>query len=577
MRKPLNIAIAVAAFCLAAYFLSAQTQQPAADLVLTNGKIITVDARDSIAQSLAVTAGKIVAIGSNDQIRPRIGPGTRVVDLRGRTATPGLIDSHVHFQEVDALYTVDLADLAIRNIDDVLARVRNQVNMVKPGEWIRGRGWDEGKLAEKRAVLASDLDKIAPNNPVYLTHASGHFAVANSAALRLARIEKTTSNPEAGTIDRDAQGNPTGVLRETAKDLVSRLIPPFTREQQYRGLLKAIEDFHKEGMTGEKDPGIDQGKWDLYKQLLDEKKLNVHAFVLWSGGTTVESARQALSRIQAQPRLPASLGDGRLVSGGVKIYMDGAVTAHTAWVYDDWYNNGSQLDTGNKGYPSTQPEVYRQMVQLLHDAGVHVSTHAIGDRAIDWVVDTYEQVLKAKPTRGLRHGIIHASLPTPHAIDVMARLEKEYDAAYPESNAPFLWWLGDNLIRSLGSDRAGRMKPFADYVQKGILWSGGSDYSVTPFPARYGIWASVARKTLSGATPFGSRQSVDIKAALRSYTIWGARQMFMENRTGSLETGKDADIAVWDRDLYTVAADQIKDIQCEMTFFQGNVVYEAQR
>src|SRR5262249_4654136 len=207
---------------------------------------------------------------------------------------------------------------------------------------------------------------------------------------------------------------------------------------------------------------------------------------------------------------------------------------------------------------------------------VHVSTHAIGDQAIDWVVDTYDQVLKAKPTKDLRHGIIHASLPTDHAIDVMSRLQKQYSAAYPESNAPFLWWLGDNLVRSLGSARVSRMKPFATYIDKGIMWSGGSDYSVTPFPARYGIWASVARQTLAGAAPFGTKQSVDIKAALRSYTIWGAHQMFMENRTGSLETGKDADIAIWDRYIYTGPVVQIKDMNCEVRVFQGTGVYKRE-
>jgi predicted amidohydrolase YtcJ len=298
---------------------------------------------------------------------------------------------------------------------------------------------------------------------------------------------------------------------------------------------------------------------------------------LWSGGTTVDSAKQALANIQAQLKLPSSLGDGRLYSGGVKIYMDGAVTAHTAWVYDDWFNNATDKDKGNVGYPSTEPNVYRQMVQLLHEAGVHVSTHAIGDRAIDWVVDTYDQVLRAKPTRGLRHGIIHASLPTDHAIDVMARLQKDYQAGYPEANSPFMWWLGDNLVRSLGADRVFRMMPFATYEKKGILFTSGSDYSVTPFPARNGIWTSVARKTVTGAMPFGIEQAVDIKTALRAYTIWSAHQMFMENRIGSIEVGKDADIAVWDRDLYTVPTDQLKDMKCELTLLQGKVVYRDPR
>jgi len=207
-----------------------------------------------------------------------------------------------------------------------------------------------------------------------------------------------------------------------------------------------------------------------------------------------------------------------------------------------------------------------------------VSTHAIGDHAIDWVVDTYAAVLAAKPTRGLRHGIIHGNLPTDHAIETMARLEREYDAGYPEAQAPFLWWIGDNYAGNLGPERAGRLKPFRTYLDRGIKWAGGSDYSVTPFPARYGLWASIARQTLNGTyggTPFGTKESIDIRTALRSYTIWAAHQMFLDDRVGSIEAGKDADIAVWDRDMYTIPTDQLKDLRCELTLLAGRVVYRA--
>jgi predicted amidohydrolase YtcJ len=209
---------------------------------------------------------------------------------------------------------------------------------------------------------------------------------------------------------------------------------------------------------------------------------------------------------------------------------------------------------------------------------VHVSTHAIGDHAIDWVVDTYAAVLAAKPTRGLRHGIIHGNLPTDHAIETMARLQREYDAGYPEAQAPFLWWIGDNYAGNLGPARAGRLKPFKTYLERGIKWGGGSDYSVTPFPARYGLWASIARQTLNGTygtTPFGVKESIDIRSALRSYTIWAAHQLFLDDRVGSIEPGKDADIAVWDRDMYAIPTDQLKDLRCELTLVAGKVVYRS--
>ena len=287
---------------------------------------------------------------------------------------------------------------------------------------------------------------------------------------------------------------------------MTRLVPPFTRDQQKQGLLAMIRDFNKEGMTAAKDPGIGQQKWELYQELLKDGALTVRMFALWSGPRRVEDTAQVLARVNANPRPPASLGDGMLLSGGVKMFMDGSGGARTAWMHDDWNKNFRETDTGNTGYPATPPDAYRQIVTEFHNAGIHVSTHAIGDRAIDWVLDTYDRALAAKPVRGLRHGIIHDNTPTDHAIEVTARLQRDFDAAYPEAQAEFMWWIGDTYAANLGPARALRLSPLRTFVDKGIKWAGGSDYSVTPFPARYGLWASVARTTLNGsfgATPFG--------------------------------------------------------------------------
>jgi len=573
-------ACAAAFLILSAALTAAQSPsaENSADLILINGKIITVDAKDSIAQALAIHNGKIVAVGGNDQIRKLARKDAQVIDLHGRTATPGLIDSHCHFDETDRLYGIELSN--VKQIAEAVELVRQKIASSKPGEWIQGSGWDEGKLGDKRYITAADLDKVSPQNPVWLLHTTGHYGVANSAALRLGKISKEIKDPTGGTIDRDASGNPSGVLKEIAMDLVTSLIPPYTREQQRNGLLKMMADFNAEGMTAAKDPGTEGIRWDLYQELLKENKSTVRIFALLYGGRDMDSAQKIFARLQSQPKPPQSFGDGMLLSGGVKLYMDGSGGGRTAWVYDPWFKHRTTVDAGNTGYPNIEPQTYRQMVKLFHDAGIHVSTHAVGDRAIDWVVDTYADVLKEKPSNGLRHGIIHCNIPTDHAIDTMARLQRDYDSGYPETQAPFMWWIGDIYAASFGAKREQRLMPYKTYTQKNIIWAGGSDYGVTPFPARYGLWSSVVRKTSQGVygwQPFGTAESVDIHTALKSYTIWAAHQLFLEDRIGSLEPGKDADIAVWDRDVYSIPADDIRNIHCELTLLRGRVVYSASK
>jgi predicted amidohydrolase YtcJ len=554
--------------------LSSAAVAPAqvADTILVNGKIITMDAADSLAEAVAILGGKIVEAGAKDSVLRRQGSATRIIDLQGRTATPGLIDAHLHFAGVEPVYSIDLGK--VTTVDEVLRLVRERVSKAQPGEWIQGQGWDEGKLAEHRYIYAADLDRVAPHNPVWLIHTTGHYGVANSVALRLAHIATGAKSPSAGTIDEDAQGHPTGVLKEeAAMQLVTKLIPPYSRGQLRDGYLTSMAALNREGITAVKDPGIAPENWAVYQELRDQNRLTIHLFALWRGGTSVKQTEAVIARMRSLSKTQ----DDLLISGGVKLFMDGSGGARTAWMHKDWNKNFTETDTGNRGYPLTDPEVYRQQVRLIHNAGIHIGTHAIGDQAIDWVVDTYAQVLKDNPTKGLRHSIIHANIPSDHALDTMAALESQYDAGYPEAQAEFMYWIGDTYAGNFGPERCLRLMPLHTYLERGIRWSGGSDYPVTPFPPRLGIWASLARETLNGTygrQPFGTAEAVDIHAALRSYTSWAARQLFLEDRIGSIEAGKDADIAVWDRDPYSVPAAQIKDMHCTMTLFQGRVVYD---
>ncbi len=547
-----------------------------ADLVLLHGRIITEDSADTIAAALAVRAGRIIAVGSDAQILALAGHDTRRIDLRGRAATPGLIDSHAHVADggLDELFHLRLADAS--SIAEIRRRLRAAVAVLPAGQWVQGAGWDEAKLREGRYPSAADLDAVAPRNPVWLVQTTGHYGVANSAALRLAGIVRGTADPAAGTIDKDAGGMPTGVLKESAQGLVERLIPPPTPAQRRAGILHALRTLHRAGITAYKDPAIDRPVWEAYRALLEAGRLDEHVCVLWYAGVTLQSARAALTEIMALPRPPQGFGDDRLLSCGAKIFMDGSGGARTAWLYQDWNRGFAHVDTGNSGYPATDPAVYREMVRLFQHAGVHVGTHAIGDRAIDWVVDTYALALEESPAQGLRHSIIHANLPSEHALEVMARLQGAYDAGYPEVQPPFLWWIGDNYAGNFGPQRAPHLIPLQSFQAHGILWSGGSDYPVTPVEARYGLWAAVAREPLRGTygtRPFGTAEAADVRTALRAYTAWAARQLFLETRIGSLEVGKDADLAVWSADPLRIQTRALRALTCELTLVRGKVVY----
>ncbi len=556
---------------------SIATAAPAADLVLLHGKVITVDAKDSVAQALAVNGGRITAVGTDAAIMQRVGPNTRVIDLHGRAATPGLIDTHAHILGVgaNALFDVDLVKTT--SVAEIVALVKARVATTPKGTWVTGAGWDEGKFADGKYPTAADLDAVSPDNPVWLENTTGHYGVANSAALALAGVTAATADPPAGTIERRADHGPAGVMKETAQDMVRKNIPPLTIEQRAAGLKHAFAALNAEGMTGFKDPRIDDTDWQAYRGLAADNAITANACVLFSGGVTLASARQGLGWAQAAQKDVAAMPGTTLGVCGIKLFMDGSGAAPTAWMYSEWNKARTEIATGNSGYPQIDPAVYRQQIDLIVGAGMGIGTHAIGDRAIDWVVDSYDAALKATGKKGLRLSIIHANIPTDHAIDTMARLQKDYDSAYPESQAGFAWWIGDIYAANLGPERSQRLNPFKTYLAKGVIWGGGSDAPVTPFPARYGLWASTARETARGTygkTPFGTAESVDIHAALRSYTAWAARLINAEARTGTLEPGKSADIAIWDRNPYEVPTAAIKDMACDMTLFQGKVVFE---
>jgi hypothetical protein len=566
------------AFCLVATLWSASVlastvRVSAPELILWNGHIVTVNATDDVAQAIAVRDGRIVAVGTNTAVRALADAHTQLIDLHGYTATPGLIDAHAHISSggLAAVTGIDLSKA--RSIAEVTQLISARAKQLPAGTWILGSGWDEAKFKEHRYIESRDLDGVSGDHPVWLDQTTGHYGAANSLAMGLAKINRDTRDPPAGTIVRDTTGQPTGVLKESARDGLLALIPPPSDTERRNGILASLAVMAREGMTGVKDPSIHEDDWRAYRALAATHQLTAHVCVLWGGGSTLAEADTLIKRLRDLPR---SQPQDDLSSCGVKLFMDGSGGGRTAWMYEDWNLKSVGLDAGNRGYPLIEPETYRQMVARFHAAGLPIGTHAIGDRAIDWVVDSYAAALTEHPTEHLRHSIIHANVPTNHALEAMADLQKRYDAAIPEAQGPFTWWIGDNYAGNFGAERAKRLNPFSTYRARGIVWAGGSDYDVTPLPARFGLWASVARQTLQGTygeRPFGTAESVDIRTALKSYTAWAARQLFIENEAGTLEIGKSADIAIWKQDLLSVPTSQLKDLHCAMTLYRGRVVW----
>jgi predicted amidohydrolase YtcJ len=556
---------------------AAQTPAQGADLILRHGVILTVDAADSVAEAIAVRDGRIIAVGTDKAISRLAGPKTQMIDLAGKTVTPGLIDTHAHLLLSGADETLKVNLSGSTSLNELLSQVKARVDSSASGQWVEGFGWNEGFLAEHRGPTLTELDAISGDHPILLENVTHHYAIVNSAAMKLARIDAATPDPTGGKIERTPDGKPTGMLRETpAVNMVARKIPPLTPEQYDRVLSIMIDQLHAEGMTGVKDV-VYPAEWAAYSNSARNSKLSIHACPLFWAGNTVDSAKETLDLILQARQQASSLPGGNLEVCGAKILLDGAASGRTAWRNEDYAVDALHPAPTGHGFPIVEPDEYRKMVLLFNAAKVSVGTHAIGDRAIDLTVDAYAEALQQNPAMGLRHSIIHAHEPTEHALSVMADLQKRYDAAIPETQAEFLWWLGDSLPGVFGPEQSKHLMPLATYRKRGILFASGSDFGVTPLAARYGLWASVARqpsKGIFGPQPFGTDEAVDIHTALRSYTIWAARQIFEEKNTGSLEPRKWADLAVWDRNPYTIPTAALKDMQCLMTFYKGSLVFK---
>jgi predicted amidohydrolase YtcJ len=553
-----------------------QTPAEPAELVLRNGLVLTIDAQDTVAHAVAIRNGRVVAVGSDAVVAKLVGPHTRVIDLAGKTVTPGMIDTHAHVLEgvTEAMYKADLAQAS--SVAEILILMKAQAEKTPAGDWAQGFGWNEGVIAEHRGPTLQELDAVTPGHPVLLENVTHHYAIVNSAALAKLGMDATTKDPVGGTIVRDDNGKPTGLLKEAAQVLALNAIPPLTAAQFRRGVQAVLDQMHAVGLTGVKDIVYPDG-WAAYLAFAKSDGLTAHICPLMWAGTTVDSAKVALTAIERARIESAAIKSQDLGVCGAKILLDGSAMARTAWRNEDYAPDPRRPGPTGRGYPTVDPAQYRAMVKLFNAAGVAVGTHAIGDRAIDLAVDSYAEALSQNPQMGLRHSVIHAHEPTEHALKVMQELQKKYDAGIPETQSIFLYWLGDSLPAAFGPAQSQRLMPLSTYRKLGLVFASGSDFSVTPLSPALGLWATVAREPLKGTFgphPFGTAEAVDVHTAMRSYTEWAARQLFLEKETGTVAVGKWADLAVWDRNPYAVSTPDLKGMKCMMTLYKGAVVFE---
>lgn len=535
---------------LAACGESATDDRIPVDVILHNGKVITIDNNLSLASAVAITGTEIVAVGGEDLLAKY--RTTNDVDLGGKVLMPGFIDSHTHLSG-EAKRHIDLT--RTRSIEQLKGQVRDKVQELEEGEWITGYGWSEDVMAELRRPLRHDLDEAAPGNPVLLTRAGGHSAVANSIALRLAEVTASTPQPENGVIEYDEDGELNGVIRER-QDIVSRLIPEASNEDVRDSLIAVLREQLSLGITSftHATGSIESyAEWDyVYRQHRGTlPRASIQVF--WEG----HDAMNAFGKKTGD-------GDEHLRVGPIKIFVDGGFTGPAAYTKEPYKGQADY-----RGTLSLSLEELTNTITEAHAAGWQFGIHAIGDAAIELTVDELAAALDTMPRDDHRHYLNHFTvMPSAESMDKMAA----YGIAITQQ-PNFTYTLDGRYSEYLDGDRLKHNNPLRTPMDHGIHVAISSD--ILPIGPMVGIYAAVTRKGMSG-TVFGKEEALSVMEALRGYTLNGAWLSFEEDRKGSIEPGKLADMIVLDQDILTIAPDHIMDINVLQTWLGGKLVYERE-
>jgi predicted amidohydrolase YtcJ len=546
-----------------------------ADLVLTNGNIVTVDDAMPQAEALAVRDGVILALGASSEMAAYVGDATRVVDLEGRLTIPGFIEGHGHYTSLgQSRLMLDLNDVS--GWDEIVQMVADAVAEAQPGQWITGRGWHQEKwdrLPEPNVdgvPLHNELSAVSPDNPVILGHASGHAAFANAKAMEVAGLSGDTPDPPGGTIVKDASGNPTGLLRENADALVYSVMgaemearpdedkwEEFTRVVELAG-REALEN----GVTSFHDAGADFATIEGLKRLADEGRLPVRLYVM------VRFESNDVMREKLPQYRTVGYGNGHLTVRSIKRQIDGALGSHGAWLLEPYEDLPTSI-----GLTVEPPNDIEETARIALETGFQVNTHAIGDRANREVLNIYERAFAGREDAAdLRWRIEHAQHVHPEDIDRFVELGviAAMQGIHCTSDAPW-------VFRRLGAERAeSGAYLWRTFIDKGIVVTNGTDVPVERISPIASFYSSVVRQDKDG-NDFFPAQKMTRMEALRSYTLNNAYAAFEEDLKGSLTPGKVADITVLDTDIMTVPDDEIAGARVDLTIVGGEVRFERAR
>jgi predicted amidohydrolase YtcJ len=528
-----------------------------ADVVLINGHVMTVDPINPIANAVAIRAGRVVHVGSDADARAAAGPRAEVIDLRGRTATPGLNDAHAHPMAVgQALLDVDISPERVGSIEGIGRAIKGRLNGSEPGTWIIGRGYDQARMPDQRHPTRADLDTVAPNNPVFLYRACHHIAAVNSAALKLAGVTARTRDPEGGTIDRDEHGEPTGILREAAMGLVHDHIPAPTEDSIMRALEMAGRAFLRTGETSTVEAGIRLPReMSAYQRLRQSDTLPVRTYLMMMIDETLDH--------MASLGIKSGFGDSWLRIGPAKLFLDGSIGGRTCRMRQPF-----EGEAENVGLWMEPPDVMKSKVIKAHSLGFQVGVHAIGDAAIDLILDAYEEAQAKYPRQDTRHRIEHCSIVDFETIQRIKRL-----GAVPIPGTSFLYYFTPAYLQNIGAQRLRYGVCMRTFAEQGIVAAASTDAPVVPVSALTGLGMMMSRTDVNG-DEIWTEETVDLETAIRAYTWNGAYASFEEHSKGSLENGKLGDVCVFETDLRQVAPKEIKDVGVDLTIAEGRVAYD---